>query len=93
MPSRKNRPYAQGELEVILSLAPTARNIVYLSELLSRSEEAIEVVYKLAFEHGPFGKDSSIQMSKVLAAKKRVGIAIGRKVALPPTRRTRTSSD
>ena len=75
---RKNRPYRDGELEVILSLAPTAANIKWLSTLLERSEEAIEVVYKLAFEHGPFGSEAGIQERKVVEAKKRVGIVIGR---------------
>lgn len=79
MAARKNKPYLAGELEVILSLAPTSANIRYLSELLARSEKAIEVVYKIAFEHGPFGKDSGIQEAKILAAKNRVGISIGRK--------------
>jgi len=79
MASRKNKPYSKGELEVILSMAPTSANIAHLSELLGRSEKAIEVVYKIAFEHGPFGKDAEVQTRKILAAKKRVGIAIGRK--------------
>jgi hypothetical protein len=79
MATRKNRPYLAGELEVILSLAPTSANIAFLGELLGRSERAIEVVYKMAFEHGPFGKDAGIQERKILAAKKRVGIMIGRK--------------
>jgi hypothetical protein len=79
MVARKNKPYSAGELEVVLSLAPTENNILYLSELLQRSREAIEVVYKIAFEHGPFGKDAGIQETKILAAKRRVGIAIGRK--------------
>jgi hypothetical protein len=83
MGSRKNNPYEPGELEVILSLAPTELNIRYLSELLGRSQAAIEVVYKIAFEHGPFGKDAGIQEAKVLAAKRRVGIAIGRKKVRP----------
>lgn len=79
MATRKNRPYIAGELEVILSLAPTSNNIAFLGELLGRSQEAIELVYKIAFEHGPFGKDAGIQEEKILAAKKRVGISIGRK--------------
>lgn len=78
MPARKNKPYAPGELEVILSLAPTRNNIFYLSELLGREEGAIEIVYKIAFEHGPFGKEAGTQIRKILAAKRRVGIAIGR---------------
>ena len=81
MSARKNRPYLPGELEVILSLAPSGKNISFLSELLGRSENAIELVYKIAFEHGPFGKQAGIQEEKILAAKKRVGISIGRKVA------------
>jgi len=84
MATRKNRPYAAGELEVILSLAPTHNNIRYLSELLGRSMGAISVVYKLAFEHGPFGKDAGTQMRKVLFAKRRVGIAIGRRSLAVP---------
>jgi hypothetical protein len=79
MSSRKNNPYKAGELETILSLAPTGANIQWLSVLLDRSEEAIEIVYKIAFEHGPFGKESSIQERKIIEAKERVGIKIGRK--------------
>jgi hypothetical protein len=77
--ARKGKPYRAGELEVILSLAPTSKNIAILAELLGRSEKAIKVVYKIAFEHGPFGKDAGIQEEKILAAKQRVGISIGRK--------------
>jgi hypothetical protein len=79
MPTRKNEPYKSGELEVILSLAPTKNNIQYLSELLDRSKEAIEIVYRIAYEHGPFGEHADIQEKKVIQAKNRVGIAIGRK--------------
>jgi hypothetical protein len=75
---RKNATYKPGELEVILSLAPTSANIGWLSLLLGRSEAAIQVVYKLAFEHGPFGSKAGIQERKVVEAKKKVGIAIGR---------------
>ena len=60
-------------------MAPTKQNIEFLSELLDRSTGAIEIVYKIAFEHGPFGQDADVQQQKVLDAKKRVGIAIGRK--------------
>lgn len=77
--ARKNQPYKDGELETILSLAPTESNIKWLSKLLERSEEAIEIVYKIAFDHGPFGKNADIQERKILEAKERVGIKIGRK--------------
>jgi hypothetical protein len=79
MPSRTNKPYKDGELDVILSMAPTTENIQRLSRLLDRSVEAIRIVYKIAFEHGPFGQAATIQAKKILDAKKRVGIAIGRK--------------
>jgi hypothetical protein len=75
---RKNAPYKPGELEVILSLAPTAQNIHWLAMLLDRSEQAIKIVYKHAFEHGPFGIAADIQGKKIMDAKRRVGISIGR---------------
>lgn len=77
--ARTNATYKEGELEVILSLAPTENNIRWLSTLLERSQAAIEVVYKIAYEHGPFGKDVGIQERKIIQAKNRVGIKIGRK--------------
>lgn len=79
MPIRKNEPYKDGELDVILSLAPTTDNIKRLSKLLDRSVEAIQIVYKIAFEHGPFARAATVQVRKILEAKKRVGIDIGRK--------------
>ncbi|BAN34914.1 hypothetical protein SCD_n01078 [Sulfuricella denitrificans skB26] len=79
MPERKNKPYKEGELEVILSLAPTSANIGWLAKLLDRSEEAIQIVYKIAFEHGPFGLNADAQERKVFEAKERVGIRIGRR--------------
>lgn len=79
MANRTGKPYKEGELEVILSLAPTKNNIRWLSTLLERSEEAIEIVYKIAFEHGPFGENADIQERKIIDAKERVGISIGRR--------------
>lgn len=79
MPPNMNKEYREGELEVILSLAPTGANIEWLSKLLGRSKGAIEIVYKIAFEHGRFARAASAQQKKILDAKKRVGIAIGRK--------------
>ena len=80
MGNRANHPYKDGELDIILSLAPTRDNIKRLSSLLERSEKAIEIVYKIAFEHGPFGKRASVQEQKIIEAKKRVGIRIGRRL-------------
>jgi hypothetical protein len=78
MYARKNKPYKAGELEVVLSLAPTSQNIHWLATLLGRSESAIEIIYKHAFEHGPFGASADIQSRKIIEAKKRIGIRIGR---------------
>lgn len=85
MPARRGEEYRDGELEVILSLAPTKANIKWLSTLLERDEGAIEIVYKLAYEHGSFGKDASVQERKIMEAKRNVGIAIGRKTARKST--------
>lgn len=79
MTKRKGSEYKDGELEVILSMVPTEANIKWLSKLLERSPSAIQIVYKIAYEHGPFAKSANIQQKKILAAKKRVGISIGRK--------------
>ncbi len=76
---RTNAQYKPGELEVILSLAPTKNNIAILSSLLDRSESAIQIVYKIAYQSGPFGKKAGIQEQKIIQAKNRIGINIGRK--------------
>jgi hypothetical protein len=47
--------------------------------LQDRTPKAIEIVYKIAYEHGPFAKSAAVQQEKILAAKKRVGVSIGRK--------------
>lgn len=75
---RKNERYMDGELECVLSLAPTEKNIRHLSKLLRRSEEAIRIIYRKAFGYGRFASTASSQRKKILAAKRRVGIAIGR---------------
>lgn len=61
MNGRKNRPYSDGELEVILSLVPTAANIGRLSALLERSEGALEIVYRIAYQQGPFADGATAQ--------------------------------
>lgn len=78
MTKRKNEQYKPGELETILSLVPTKENISHLSTLLERSEKAITIVYRIAYQHGPFARSAGVQEKKVLAAKKKVGIALGR---------------
>ena len=79
MSYRKGKEYKDGELEVILALSTTELNIKNLSKLLDRTPDAIKLVYRIAFEHGPFAKDATSQEKKILAAKKKLGISIGRK--------------
>lgn len=74
-----SRPFKQGELEVILSLVPTQQNVRHLSLLLDRSEGAIELIYRKAYAHGAITTTAPTMMRKVLAAKKSLGIIIGRK--------------
>jgi hypothetical protein len=81
--TRRYREYSAGELEVILSLAPTKPNIKFLSELTGRTTSAIEIVYRIAYEHGPFARSADVQQEKIAQAKKRVGIVIGRKKSSP----------
>ena len=77
MSSRKGQEYADGELEIILSLVPTEQNIEHLARLLERSDDAIRIVYRQAYEKGDFGKNASVQRQKKRDAKQRLGISIG----------------
>jgi len=77
-PARKSRPFRDGELDVILSMVPTKDNIARLAMLLERSEDAIVVIYRKAYAHGDFTKSSKVMQKKILAAKKRLGIVLGR---------------
>lgn len=78
MTRRTGAVYETGELETILSLVPTAKDIQYLSALLGRSKQAISIVYRIAYGQGPFGSSADIQTKKILKAKRDVGITIGR---------------
>lgn len=71
------KPYRDGELEVILSLVPTRENIKKLSRLLGRTEAALKMVYRIAYERGKFVEAARPQREKVLEAKKRLGIVVG----------------
>lgn len=76
---RKSEPYKAGELEVILSLRPTAAHVRWLAMLLDRSEDAVRFVYRIAFEHGPLDRDAPVLERKIIEAKRAVGIGIGSK--------------
>jgi hypothetical protein len=75
-PEYKGRPYRAGELELILSIAPTDQNIRRLAGSLGRSESAIGIVYRIAYQPDkPFGRNADIQRTKIEAAMARVGFA------------------
>ena len=77
LPINKGLKYRSGELELILSLAPTEDNIKRLALTLGRSKEAIEIVYRIAFQpNQPFAKDAGSQRKKVETAKSKLGIKI-----------------
>lgn len=76
--ARQANEYSAAELELILSLAPTADNLRRLGSVLGRSQSALELVYRAAFGHGSFPEGKAFNR-KVLAAKTALGIAIGRK--------------
>ena len=78
MPRIPSHEYREGELELILSLAPTSENIQRLGKVLGRSESALQLVYRAAFGNGVFPKGEAFNQ-KVFAAKKTLGIAVGLK--------------
>jgi hypothetical protein len=77
MGDRKGHEYSDGELEIILSLVPTDQNIGHLARLLERSDDAIRIVYKQAYEKRDFGKTAIAQRKKVKEVKVHLGISIG----------------
>ena len=74
-PLRKGAQYHEGELDVILSLAPTDANVTNLARLLDRSEEAVRLVYRIAYGRLVPGKDKDkTQWRKIRSAMARIGI-------------------
>jgi hypothetical protein len=74
--------YREGELEMILSLAPTATNLKLLAKVLGRSEAALQLVYRAAYGNGAFPEGAAFNR-KVVAAKKSLGITFGRRTIRP----------
>jgi hypothetical protein len=75
---RKGVEYRRGELETILSLVPTDANISHLAALLDRSEDAIRIVYRMAYtSFGRLrGKGGDIQREKIRTVCRRLHINI-----------------
>lgn len=73
-PENKGREYRPGELELILSQPPTKENVGRLASSLGRSEAAIEIVYRIAYQpNAPFGSSADIQRQKIETAKTQLG--------------------
>jgi hypothetical protein len=74
-PCRKGAEYHAGELEVILSLAPTDTNVANLALLLDRSEEAVRIVYRIAYgKLVPGGDKDKTQWRKIRKAMTSIGL-------------------
>ena len=76
--------YSTEEVELILSLVPTRRNVRNLAVALGRSENAIEIVFEVAYsgkwlkkELEEAGPDQDDVMTKVGRVKKSLGIFVG----------------
>ena len=76
--------YSNQEIELILTLPPTYKNVKNLAKALGRTEDAIFTIYYMAYS-GKWLKSMSKEMqpyqdnvvTKVTAAKKKLGIFIG----------------
>jgi hypothetical protein len=83
-PKRRMETYAQAEVDLILSLPPTQRNLLNLAVSLERSKNAIAVVYQLAYSgnwlkktlKGTTDRNDNVH-TKIANAKRRLGIFIG----------------
>ncbi len=76
--------YSTEEVELILSLIPTRRNVKNLATALGRSEDAIETVFEIAYsgkwlkkELEEAGPNQDDVMTKVGGVKKNLGIFVG----------------
>ena len=83
-PPKAFDPYSKEEIEMILSLVPTRVNVKNIARSLGRSEDAIYTIYELAYsgrwlksQLAGFGSHQDNVMTKIGAAKKKLGISIG----------------
>ena len=82
--SKAFEQYKQREVNLILSLTPTYANVGNLAVALGRSEDAITVVYTMAYSGkwlksmlGQMGESQDNVVTKIARAKKKLGIFIG----------------
>jgi hypothetical protein len=78
------KPYKKQEIELVLSIVPTHRNVKNLAKSLGRTENAIYVIYNLAYSGkwlkewlSDLGPHQDNVGSKVAASKKKLGIFVG----------------
>lgn len=76
--------YTKQEVELILSLTPTHGNVKTLAKALGRTQDAIYLIYYRAYsdkwlkeELESLGPDHNNVVTKIAAAKKKLGIVIG----------------
>jgi hypothetical protein len=77
----KGKPYTQAEIDLILSLIPNNTNTMTLSNVLGRSDSAIEMIYRIAYGGNLLKKNiegvGNDVFDKIADAKKRAKIFIG----------------
>lgn len=83
-PPRAFDPYRREEIELVLSLVPTRANVRNLAKSLGRSDDAIYTLYQLAYsgkwlksQLARFGTHQDNVMTKIAAAKKKLGMFVG----------------
>ncbi|MFQ5852454.1 MAG: hypothetical protein ACE5JU_17970 [Candidatus Binatia bacterium] len=76
--------YKQFEVDLILSLVPTYKNVRRLARSLGRTEDAIHVIFRYAYsgrwlkeDLGQLGPHQDNILTKIAKAKRRAGITIG----------------
>ncbi len=73
-PEKHGKPYTEEEFDLILRLPPAKGNIHLLAESLRRSEDAIQMIYLIAYGRlQRAGKPSQAIVRKVQEAKRRAG--------------------
>lgn len=76
--------YKQEDVDLILSLTPTKKNSKNLSKALGRTQNAIKLIYKLAYSNRwlkkrdkQFSEGQKNIVKKITASKKKLGIFLG----------------
>ena len=74
--SNSGEDYLAEEIDVVLQLSPTTKNVELLAKALRRGRGGIELIYRFAFGSMRRGGGSQAIRKKIAAAKKRLGIIV-----------------